>query len=338
MRPSVRVQKVLEQFAIVAVNDALMLVQDPHLARPLHSYDEDGPFGPNGDCPRPVTVNRLNGGNRAAAKATREGHGVVSVAVSRDASAEYDVLLQEVERRVEHIDPTASPAAGACPLAVRGQDEVLGLVLVLVARQVELASLQSVNIQNRGVSLPLPCCNREVRPLLDPGSRQRRNALAKDVLRLKLVARGAFLLRVRLDPLGSWPTEGPERFVLLVDDLDAPPRPADAAPDSRTATPGGIDQGLAAVAGRRPSGPGERLQLLRNPAHPDAHVRSNPVLSLVNEVSVESHEAKPVNVRLDVERRRVVFSPGDGHGHVAVEAAVPWILISDDAGHGPMIA
>lgn len=82
--------------------------------------------------------------------------------------------------------------------------QVLRLVLVHVTRQVELIRLQAVDIQNGSDPIALPCCDREEGPRLDATSRDRGHAVAKHVLRLKLVVPKVLLDRMRLDPLGGW--------------------------------------------------------------------------------------------------------------------------------------
>jgi hypothetical protein len=181
-------------------------------------------------------------------------------------------------------------------------------------------------MQNGGVPGALPCCDRKERPGLNAISRDRRHAVAKHVCRLRLVVPKALLDRMRFDPRRGWATDGPERLGLLIDDLDTPTRAAGAAADGRTPPPGDVDQDVAAAARRWLPGRLSLLQPLFEPVHALAWVRPKTPISLVNQVRVKPHEAKPVREGLDVERRHV--APGLGahrDGRVHVKAASAWI-------------
>ena len=157
-----------------AVQDVSVLVKDAHLAGSTDAYDEEGALLVEPIGPRPMPVDRLNRGHSRAAESACAGHRLASIASARDAGPEYDVAVQQLHRRVEDVDPVAASAAGAPPFAVVVEDQVLCLVLVPLARQVELRRFQPVDVELRCVPIVLPRRDRVVGPGLDRGRRQRR--------------------------------------------------------------------------------------------------------------------------------------------------------------------
>lgn len=137
---------------------------------------------------------------------------------------------------------------------------------------------------------------------------------------------------IRFDPVGRRATDGPKRLGLLIDDLDAPTRAAGAAAHGRAKN---VDQPLAATAGRWLPGRLQRLRPLFDPAHPQACLHPETLISLIDQVSVKPHEAESVNERVDVETwlGAAGISGSDGDRGVHVKAASAWLLVLNDAGH-----
>ena len=161
------VDRELETLAPRILDDVSFPVNDPDSARPPDAYQEDRPLTVDSIRSSSGEVNSLHGSNDLAAEPADEVNRPVIRHRGPNSGAKHDVLVEYVGGRVEDVDPVPAAAPRAYSVPVTVTDQVLGLVLVLVAREAEVARQHSMDIKRPGVGSPLPHRDREARARRD---------------------------------------------------------------------------------------------------------------------------------------------------------------------------